>query len=145
MTPQNGQNRAFSCTVAERVIRLRRFSAECWSRQGNIVLKRSDDRSRGWGTVPPNVAPKWSNSRFFMHCTQTRDSFATTFRKDVGHGQVGKPLKFGDYRSRNWGTVPPNMPQNGQIRAFSCTVAKCVIRLRLFLARRYPFTMRTSC
>jgi len=54
--PQNGQIRAFSCTVAERVICLRRFSAECWYRQGNIVLKRSDDRSRGWGTVPPNVA-----------------------------------------------------------------------------------------
>jgi len=81
---QNGQIRTFSCTVAECLIRLRRFSAECWSRQGNIVLKRSDDRSRGWGTVPPNVAPKWSSSRFFMHCTQTRDSFATTFGKDVG-------------------------------------------------------------
>ena len=76
--PQNCQIRAFSCTVAERVIRLRRFSAECWSRQGNIVLKCSDDRSRGWGTVP----------------------------------QMS--------------------PQNGQIRAFSCTVAKCVIDLRLF-------------
>ena len=56
--PQNGQIRAFSCTVTERVIRLRRFSAECWYRQGNIVLKRTDDRFRGWGTVPPNVAPK---------------------------------------------------------------------------------------
>ena len=67
-----------------------------------------------------------------MHCTQTHDSFAKTFGKDVGRGQVGKPLKFGDYRSRNWGTVPPNMPQNGQIRAFSCTVDKCVIDLRLF-------------
>jgi len=27
--PQNGQIHAFPCTVAERVIRLRRFSAEC--------------------------------------------------------------------------------------------------------------------
>ena len=79
-------------------------------------------------------------SHFFVHCTQTRDSFAMTFGKDVGRTQDGKPLKFGDYRSRNWGTVPPNMPQNGQIRAFSCTVAKCVIRLRLFLARRCPST-----
>jgi len=36
MTPPNGQIRAFSCTVAKRVIRLRRFSAECWSRQGQL-------------------------------------------------------------------------------------------------------------
>ena len=31
-----------------------------------------------------------------------------------------------------WGTVPPNDPRNGQIRAFSCTVAERVIRLRRF-------------
>jgi len=54
--PQNGQIHAFPCTVAERVIRLRRFSAECWSPQGNIALKCSDDRSRGWGA--PKCCPK---------------------------------------------------------------------------------------
>jgi len=144
--PQNGQIRAFSCTVAKRVIRLWQFSAEWWSRQGNIALKRSDDRL---GYSAPKCCPQMVKftlfHAFFMQCTQTRDSFATTFGKDVGRGQVGKPLKFGDYRSRNWGTVPPNMPQNGQIRAFLCTVAKCVIRLQLFLARRFSSTMRTSC
>ena len=80
-----------------------------------------------------------------VHCAKTAEPIGINFGMSVAPDENSTALKFGDDRLRGWGTVPPNAPQNGQIHAFSCTVAKCVICLRLFLARRCPSTMRTSC
>jgi len=72
-----------------------------------------------------------------VHCAKTDEPIGKNFGLSVAPDENSTALKFGDDRFMGWGTVPPNDPQNGQIRAFSCTVGlpKRVIRLRRLLAK----------
>ena len=69
-----------------------------------------------------------------VHCAKRAEPIGTNFGMSVSPDENSTSSKFCDVRLMGWGTVPPNDPRNGQIRAFSCTVAERVIRLRRFSA-----------
>jgi len=104
----------------------------------------------GAGVRYPQMTPKMVK---FVHCGRTHNSFATIFSRMLVPTRqyrvkrviclrrlLAKMLAAASWQAVNiwWlsvqelGYSAPNMPQNGQIHAFSYTVAKCFIRLRLF-------------
>ena len=57
------------------------------------------------------------------NCAKTAEPIGTNFGMSVAPDENSTALKFGDDRFRGRGTVPvpPNVAQNGQIDAFSCS------------------------
>ena len=53
-----------------------------------------------------------------VHCAKRDEPIGTNFGMSVAPDENSTSLKVGDDRLRDWGTVPPNDPRNGQIRAF---------------------------
>ena len=112
MSPQNDQIHAFSCTVPKLVIRLRRLLAKMLAGHGQVgkQLKFGDYRSRNWGTYgAPKYAPKWSNSRFFVHCGQMRDSFAVMFGTQMSVHYSHIVLELEPNQHKDGATVPPKL------------------------------------
>jgi len=98
--------------------------------ENSTALKFGDDRFKGCGTVPPNVAPKWSNSRFFTLCHALYPDawfVCDDFWQRCCRGQVGKPLKMVTIGPGIWVQCPQICPKMVKFALFTARCYACAV------------------